>query len=152
MIEVQYDNFNDEYYINYPIDNQTLHMGIQCVDFDELNKKTYFNIYLSIYNKRKDAISNEENARSTGRNIFKSYVGAKRCFKALLASVLEELTPNDTYYVYCGWADNRRRDAYYKFLSKYGFKYGTLPFDNKKVIIKKFIGDKRNEYLSSLQY
>ena len=40
--------------------------------------------------------------------------------------------------IYCHWVDNRRRDAYYRILSKYGYKYGNVPNETCKVIMKKF--------------
>ena len=45
--------------------------------------------------------------------------------------------------IYAHWVDNRRRDAYYRILKKYGYKYGYVPVEKTKVIMKKY---KWNDY------
>ena len=59
-------------------------------------------------------------------------------FDALEATVVEDAIANKRdVVIFCHWEDNRRRDAYYKVLSKKGYRYGNAPW-GQKVIMKKF--------------
>ena len=59
-------------------------------------------------------------------------------FDALEATVVKNAVRyKRDIYIYAHWEDNRRRDAYYKVLSKKGYRYGRAPWTTK-VIMKKF--------------
>jgi hypothetical protein len=59
----------------------------------------------------------------TGLNPMKTIAVATKAFDLLEAEVLKR---SKRKHISCGWVDNRRRDVYYKFLSKRGYQYGRL--------------------------
>ena len=143
---VCWDESNDEYYIDYPIGNQTLHMGFQLTGpNDDFHKDiTYFNVWINLYNKRKDQLRNEDLHLSTGLNPIKTVLVARECFEAIVDTIIDDMQDNETdVVIYAHWVDNRRRDAYYRILKKYGYKYGYVPVEKTKVIMKKY---KWNDY------
>lgn len=131
-IHVEWDNEESEYYTLIPIDNQTLRMGINV--FEWSNTTIHGNIYISLYNKRKHRQHNEDNIIMTGRNPIKSVILGMRAFKELEKAFLEGYNEDYKVVISCNWIDNRRRDAYYTFLSKHGYRYGQL--FGGKVIMK----------------
>lgn len=138
---VHYNAANDEYYIDYPIDNQTFHMGFQYVEPDNVlnNQTDYYNVWINLYNKRKDMFRNEDLILSTGLNPIKTVLIARECFKAIEAEIIENMEFNNKdVVIYCHWMDKRRRDAYYKVLSRMGYKYGKVPMHPYKVIMKRY--------------
>ena len=132
--------YSRDYIIDYPIENQTLHLAFEYYEPDTIIKSDtiYFNVWLNLYNKRKDMIRNEQLHISTGLNPFKTVLIARKCFIALEEKVLETYQSKYNVVIYCHWVDNRRRDAYYRVLSKRGYQYGRVPFESNKVILKKF--------------
>lgn len=130
-MEVKYDRENEWYIVKEKIDNQTFFMEFQI--FDETDDTIYFNICMGVYNKRKHAGRNEDEARMTGLNPIKTVYVAMKAFDLLEKEVIER-RPSKRKHISCGWVDNRRRDAYYKFLSKRGYQYGKL--GNYKCIYK----------------
>ena len=142
---VHYDREKEEYYIDYPIENQTFHMGFQKCEVDSFidNGIVYFNVWINLYNKRKDMWRNEDLLLSTGLNPIKTVLVARECFKAIEAEIIEDMEYNDKdVIIYCHWVNNRRRDAYYKVLSRMGYRYGRIPLHPYKVIMKRY---KNNE-------
>lgn len=144
---VTYDKKLEQYKIKIPIDNQTLEMGAQKIEIKDnpweityqFNNTIYFNIYLIIYNKRKHFNDLMDLKKITGKDPIRSVLVARECFKALEENILEDQKINKKDVVICVyWEDNRRRDAYYKVLSKWGYEYGRLPESNMKVIKKTF--------------
>ena len=122
-MEVKYDRKNESFIVKEKINNQTFFMEFQI--FDETNDTIYFNICMGIYNKRKHAGRNEDENRITGLNPMKSVLMAIKAFSLLEKEVIETY-PNKRKHISCGWIDNRRRNVYYKFLSKKGYQYGKL--------------------------
>lgn len=120
------------YYIKRKLSNgQTMIMQFIKDDGSIL----YFNICLAVYTKRRQASYNEENAIITGKNPFESFIVARKMFLVLEKYVVNRYRYRDLI-IMCRWVDNRRRDAYYKVLSRYGYQYGTLY--GHKAIYKKF--------------
>jgi len=115
---------------------QTVMMGFDLTDWN--GDTNYWNIELSVYNKRKDQYSNMDKIVVTGGSPFESFAAAREMFHSLLYDVLNEYGGYDNV-IYCSWVDNRRRDAYYKYLSKYGFTYTNLW--GQKFIARKFKKD-----------
>lgn len=144
-INVEWDLDNDECYVLIPIENQTLRMGIQLDEYTDTT--IYGNIYISLYNKRKHSAHNEDNIIMTGLNPFKTIYYGIKAFKLLEDAALQGYNDRFKVVIYCSWVDNRRRDAYYKFLSKRGYRYDRL-FGNK-VIMKTW---KKGEYGSEDKY
>ena len=130
---VNYDKENDWYIFKEKIDNQTFFMEFQV--YDETEDTSYINICMGVFNKRKHAERNENEVRITGQNPIKTVMTAIRAFNELEKVAIErELWTHDRVHVSCWWVDNRRRDAYYKFLSKRGYQFGN--FEGKKVIFR----------------
>lgn len=140
-IDVHWDYELDELYTLIPIENQTLRLGIQLME--ETYETVYGNIYVSVYNKRKHRDYNEDNILWTGRNPIQTVFYGMRAFKELEKAALEKWNKTYKVILFCDWLDRRRRDVYYKFLSRRGYRYDRL--GGKKVIMKVW---KKDEYLS----
>lgn len=140
---VEYREEDDTYYERYKVENQTIELGINFYDQNEHDRKGWFNIYISIFNKRKDMYSNMDKKILTGKNPFATVIAARKMFKDVEATVVqEELTYGafDEITIFCTWVDNRRRDAYYKILSRMGYTWGRV--DGHKCIMKTFKKEK----------
>ena len=124
-------------YIDTPIGNQTLHM-----EFD-MNYWTmdsiWFNVYMTLYNKKSQIKSNENHIKMTGTSPMETVAATLKAFKKLEQEVLWRYNTKYNIIVHCTWLDKRRRDAYYKVLSRWGYRYGKDPFDGTKWIFKKCI-------------
>ena len=132
-MNVKYDYKNRTYYIKEKIHNQT--MIIQFEECDRSLDMTYYNVVLGVYNKRKHAQKNEDNAIVTGKYSFETVAKAVRAFNLLEQEVIKENKfYNRKIMIMISWVDNRRRDIYYKYLSKRGYKYEVV--DGKKFICK----------------
>ena len=119
---------------------QTLWMEFQEVTDKIMNdySSSWWNVALSIYNKRKDMYDNMDKKLSTGKDLIRNFIVARKMFDALEAKVVEDAVYNkQDIVIFCHWEDNRRRDAYYKVLSRKGYRYGNAPW-GQKVIMKKF--------------
>lgn len=137
--EVKWNHQDDEYYVNIPIDKQTLYMGFQMNYWTD--DTIYFNIVLAVYNKRKHKDYNENHILMTGQNPLATALLARKAFKALEQKTLEQYNDRYRVIIYCSWIDNVRRDIYYRVLSKMGYSYGRLW--NQKVIMKSW---KKDDY------
>ena len=139
-MEVQWSGERNETYIKEKIDNQTFYMSFQE---ERLSIDTIFiNVYMTLYNKRIHTDRNENLILTTGNNPIKTVLLARKAFNLLEEDALATYS-NDNIIIACTWLDGRRRDAYYKFLSKKGYFYSKLPGNNQKCIMKKF---KKGEY------
>lgn len=134
--EPTWDQENDEYYIKVPMkNNQIFSMYLQEIDWTI--DTSYFNLAMNLYDKRKKAAENEDLVKTTGKQDFlQTYIIAKKCFEKLEQTCLREFHYTNVV-IYCYWTDNRRKDIYYHFLSKRGYRYGR-DLANKKCIYKKF--------------
>lgn len=141
MIQSQYDNKTGDFYVKVPVDNQELYMAFEeyASTFDTI----YFNIYLNIYNKRGQMADNLAHTKITSNNPFATAATAIKSFNILEKACLSRYNKDYNVVIFCYWIDNRRRDAYYKYLSKKGYRYGRIPYDNSKCIIKKY---KKGDY------
>ena len=128
-----WNNEKHEYYLDIPIENQTFHMAFQETHWTP--DSVYFNIYMTLYTKRKHINKNEELIKSTGLNPLQTIVVARKCFE-----ILEKIILNEFDYlnivITCDWLDKQRREIYHKFLSKKGYRYGLHPFYKNKCLIK----------------
>ncbi len=111
---------------------QTIWMQFGLVNFnrdESFVNTTWWNVALSIYDKRKDMYSNMDKKLSTGKDLVRNFIIVRKMFDALEVSVIEHGVNNkQDVVIYCHWEDNRRRDAYYKVLSKKGYRYGKAPW------------------------
>lgn len=134
-MEVKCDKTNYEYYIEEKYDGQTYRMSFY---YDYTREPIqWYSIYLRIFSKRKHELTFENNIQETGKHPFFTYAWTKKAFEALQDYVLNK-TPKQykKIGIICFWLDNRRRDAYYKFLSRYGYYYAIR--DNHKCLMKVF--------------
>ena len=136
------DVYAFELEVKYEEDNnlQTIWMQFGETVDDSMNRlsSSWWNVALSIYNKRKDMYTNMDNKKSTGKDLIRNFIIARKMFDALeLMTVEKAILYQRDIVIYCHWEDNRRRDAYYKVLSKKGYYYGTAPW-GQKVLMKKF--------------
>ena len=130
----QYNSENDEYFIKERIGNQTVKLVFQMHDWNQ--DTIFFNVYLTLYNKRNQIISNEAEVKITGENPLQTFFIVRKAFKYLVWKVLDEYSRKYDLIIYCTWLDNRRRDAYYKYLSTKGYRYGRI--DGEKCIFKRY--------------
>lgn len=131
---VQYNSENDEYFVKERIGNQTVKLVFQMHDWNE--DTIFFNVYLTLYNKRNQISSNEAEVKITGENPLQTFFVVHKAFKYLVWKVLDEYNWKYDLIIYCTWLDNRRRDAYYKYLSTKGYRYGRI--DGEKCIFKRY--------------
>lgn len=132
-MEIKYDYKNRTYYIKEKIQNQTMIMEFE--ECDRTADTIYYNVVLGIYNKRKDKRNNENNAVITGQYPFETVAKAIKAFNLLEQEVVEQGNfYNRKIMIMISWVDNRRRDTYYKYLSKRGYKYEIV--DGQKFICK----------------
>ena len=131
---VQYDRENDEYFVKERIGNQPLKLVFQMHDWN--TDTIFFNVYLTLYNKRNQINSNEAEVKMTGENPLQTFFVVRKAFKYLVWKVLDEYNWKYDLIIYCTWLDNRRRDAYYKYLSTLGYRYGRI--DGEKCIFKRY--------------
>ncbi|MBO4667560.1 MAG: hypothetical protein J5666_05500 [Bacilli bacterium] len=138
---IYYNPDEDAYELECQVGNQTIWMQFGLVNFDreEAFVNTFwFNVALSIYNKTKDMYTNMDKKLSTGMDPVRNFLVARKMYDALEATVVEEaVRQQKDVIIFCHWMDNRRRDAYYRVLSKKGYRYGRAPWTTK-VIMKKF--------------
>lgn len=102
---------------------QTLDMFFECID--EYKGTLYYNISLSVYSKRKHAYKNEDEKKITGKNPVETVLAARRIFYEIEGCIIDDCKAEGLDVVFeVFWTDNRRRDAYYKVLSRDGYRYG----------------------------
>lgn len=126
----------DIYYIKERIGNQTFFIEFEDCGTSNDNTTIYWNIGLGVYSKRKHIDRNEDLVLSTGKNPWATYKVGLKAFKILEQEILTTY-PDYSNYICCFWTDNRRREVYYKILSKFGYDYG-YNWANRKVIFKKY--------------
>lgn len=135
-MEVQWNSKLNETFINEKIGSQTFHMAFQA---ERYNIDTiYINVYMTLYNKRTQIGINESAVRSTGLNPAQTALTAIKAFKLLEEDAILHHCKYADLVIACTWLDNRRRDTYYHFLSRKGYRYGRLPNTHQKCIMKKY--------------
>jgi len=136
---VEYRAEDDTYFERRKVGNQTIELGINYYDENIHDRKSWWNIYITIFNKRKDMYSNMDKKVITGKNPFATVIAAREMFSNVEAYLLDhELVHGgfDEVTIFCTWVDNRRRDAYYRVLSRMGYDWGRI--DKEKCIMKTY--------------
>ena len=136
---VEYRAEDDTYFERRKVGNQTIELGINYYDENIHDRKSWWNIYITIFNKRKDMYSNMDKKVITGKNPFATVVAAREMFSNVEAYLLDhELVHGgfDEVTIFCTWVDNRRRDAYYRVLSRMGYDWGRI--GKEKCIMKTY--------------
>ena len=133
---INWNENNWEYEATERIGRQTVKLYLQLQDCEPEDDTLYFNVYLTLYSKRKHICNNEDAEKITGKDALKTFVVVRRMFNDIVYQCLEDFLFSYNIVIYCHWLDNRRRDAYYKFLKTLDFKYGTV--ENTKVILRRW--------------
>ena len=136
---VEYRAEDDTYFERRRVGNQTIELGMNYYDENIHDRKSWWNVYITIFNKRKDMYSNMDKKVITGKNPFATVIAAREMFSNVEAYLLDhELVHGgfDEITIFCTWVDNRRRDAYYKVLSRMGYDWGRI--DKEKCIMKTY--------------
>ncbi len=136
---VEYRAEDDTYFERRKVGNQTIELGINYYDENIHDRKSWWNIYITVFNKRKDMYSNMDKKVITGKNPFATVVAAREMFSNVEAYLLDhELVHGgfDEVTIFCTWVDNRRRDAYYRVLSRMGYDWGRI--GKEKCIMKTY--------------
>lgn len=135
---VEYRAEDSTYYMRRRIGDQTIELGMNFID-ETIDKKSFWNVYITIFNKRKDMYANMDKKIITGKRPIETALAACEMFYEVEAALLDaELVCGnyDAVCIFCTWVDNRRRDAYYRVLSKMGYDWGV--YDNEKCIMKTY--------------
>lgn len=125
-------NSTDFIYQNQ-IDNQTFEMSMRC--YKRTSDSMYFYVSLEVYNKRKQREANEDKKLITGLNPHATITEARKAFHLLENNVLDAYNKYYNIIILVGWTDNKRRDIYYRYLSRYGYDYKLI---GSKVLMKKY--------------
>lgn len=111
-------------------------------------RKSWWNIYITIFNKRKDMYSNMDKKIITGKNPIITALTAREMFSEVESYLLDCELINGDYdelSIFCTWVDNRRRDVYYKVLSRLGYDWGKLPTGEKCIMKTYLLEEETNE-------
>ena len=136
---VEYRAEDDTYVSRRRVGNQTIELGMNYIDSTNNNRRSWWNVYITIFNKRKDMYSNMDKKIITGQNPIATFINAREMFYEVEAYLLDhELVHGgfDEVTIFCTWVDNRRRDAYYKVLSRMGYNWGMV--GKEKCIMKTY--------------
>lgn len=148
MAEVIYREDDDTYYQRRKVGNQTIELGINFYTDNEHDRKSWWNIYITIFNKRKDMYSNMDKKIITGKNPIVTALTAREMFSKVEKCVIDNELTNSSYdeiTIFCTWVDNRRRDVYYKVLSRLGYDWGRLPSGEKCIMKTYLLKEEPNE-------
>lgn len=127
------DDNTVEFKAQMKIGNQTLLLAAQ--ELKRTKDTIYWNLWLTLANKRRQRIRNEDLLKSTGLNLFVTYKAALQLLDKVELAVQCEYDDYNNQFV-VGWADNRRRDAYEKVLTKRGYRFGR--YEGHKYLLKTF--------------
>ena len=140
-MEVIYREEDETYYQRRKVGNQTIELGINFYTNNEHDRKSWWNIYITIFNKRKDMYKNMDKKVITGKNPIATALTAREMFYEIEKYVVDKELINGDYdeiTIFCTWVNNRRRDTYYKVLSRLGYDWGKLP-NGEKCIMKTYV-------------
>lgn len=129
---IYWDDDELSYIGRVKINNQTVEICFDEIDSDDYT--VWFNISLTVYNKKKDVVKLHDKEIISGLYPFETVVAGIKLFNELETEVINSFNYLNII-IYCQWYDNRRRDAYWKILSKKGYYWGRI--DNQKVIMKR---------------
>ena len=126
--------YPDEWTCKTKIKNQTVQVSFQP---DYKKGKGYWNIALSIYNKRRQEIDNFDAVKNTGNIGLAGLLFARQAvkdFEQIINDEYKTFNKSWRFFLYCSWLDNRRRDIYYRGLKDLGYKFSQ--YEGKKVLMK----------------
>lgn len=130
-----------EVYIKHKLPNgQTIEMNFSEYIYTPDVKSWW--VSLSVYSKRKHKDRNENLVLTTGKNPWANISTIRDMFDTLEDYIVNG--SNQTQLIVISWVDNRRRNAYYKYLSRKGYNY--MMYYGFKVIGKLFKKGHDNEF------
>lgn len=127
----RWDGRNRNFFIKEKLANgQTVIMSfeLEC----QTDDTDYWNIAMCVVSKRKHIDKVFESRATTGGDPVATFSVVRKMFRALEEKILQCRSRNN--FIYCTWLDGKRRDVYYRFLSRLGYRYGKL--EGAKVIFK----------------
>nr|DAI07963.1 MAG TPA: hypothetical protein [Caudoviricetes sp.] len=123
------------YRVKSKVGNQTFELIFDNLSYMSYDKRRTYNITLVVYNKRKNSMKNLLGNELTGRNPLAFVVKIRKAFEMIERELLEDCEQlGKECLVTCYWTDNRRRNAYMKYLLPKGYKIGKI--DNEKCLYK----------------
>lgn len=125
---VHYRKDDATYYERKKVGNQTIELGINWLEDSDDERHSWWNVYITVFNKKKDMYKNMDKKAITGENPLKNVLVAREMFYDVEAYLLDRELVHGCYddvTILCTWVNNRRRDAYYRVLSKMGYEWGT---------------------------
>lgn len=128
-----------DYICEIPAGDQIVRMGFEAYNFTL--DTIHYNINLVVYTKRKKMYEHFDHKDITGLRPHATIVAMRQAFEALLDHCLRDYLEYYNILIGCYWLDTRRRNMYYRFLSRYGFRYGRV--DGQRLIFRKY---KKGEY------
>ena len=123
------------YFKKIKINNQTIEV-FMC--YNDLKPKNRFSVYASVYSKRKNADSDYQERKGTGKS---GVLTLLKIREAILdfEQFYKEIYDKD-FEVLVFWTDKKRRDVYDYGLKNYGYKFNIRC--GKKCLVKKIKNQK----------
>ena len=123
------------YRVKSKVDNQTFELIFDNLSYMTYDERKNYNITLVIYNKKKDSMKNLLSTNLIGRNPLDFVLKIRKAFELIEQELLEDCKMfNQECIVTCYWTDNRRRNAYMKYLLPKGYRVGRI--NNEKCLYK----------------
>lgn len=129
-----FDRNTGDYGVREQVGNQTMEMWFE--KFHESFDTDYYWVVLSIADKKSQLNNVFEKRQITGRNPHASIIAIRNAFEKL-EDIIYHRSRNAVICV--GWEDGKRRDVYWRYLSRKGYRMGTI--FKSKCIYKKFKGE-----------
>ena len=134
-MEIYIDKDSGDYAIVEPVGNQTMEMRFER--FHETIDSIYYWVILSIADKRNRTTKVFEKRQTTGTNPHASVCSIREAYEVLEEAIVADHVRNVVICV--GWEDGKRRNVYWRYLSRKGYRMGTI--FKSKCIYKKFKGE-----------
>lgn len=128
------------YRVKSKVDNQTFELKFDNLSYMTYDERKNYNITLVIYNKKKNSMKNLLSTNLIGRNPLDFVLKIRKAFELIEQELIEDCkTFNRECIVTCYWTDNRRRNAYMKYLLPKGYRLGRI--NNEKCLYKIYKGE-----------
>ena len=123
------------YRVKSKVDNQTFELIFDNLSYMTYDERKNYNITLVIYNKKKDSMKNLLSTNLIGRNPLAFVLKIRKAFELIEQELIEDCKMfKKECLVTCYWTDNRRRNAYMKYLLPKGYRVGRI--NNEKCLYK----------------
>ena len=103
----------------------------------------YYNVVMRVTTKRSDYQKIFDNVQITGSNPLETVAVMRSSFHAIEKEILLNFLEYYNVVITIGWLDAQRRNLYERYLSRHGYRYGTI--HNELRLIKKYKKGALNE-------